>query len=144
MDSATGQVGAVSSTALGVGAGGGAVAGGDVNSLCVGAYFRSFFFLKIGVSSPSSSSNSPPPERRPVLTAVGIETSGQLRTRKFIEILIVTSATFITLSFLGLNYAALLGVLVGLSVLIPFVWCSGCHGAGAYLVGIIQFGRSWI
>ncbi|MDH3688108.1 MAG: AI-2E family transporter [Gammaproteobacteria bacterium] len=40
---------------------------------------------------------------------------------KFWEILIVWSATFATFSIMGLQFAMLLGVLVGLSVLIPFV-----------------------
>lgn len=39
---------------------------------------------------------------------------------KFIEIFIVMSATYITFTFLGLNYAMLLAVLVGLSVIIPY------------------------
>ena len=39
---------------------------------------------------------------------------------KFIEIFIVMSATYVTFIFLGLNYAMLLAVLVGLSVIIPY------------------------
>jgi len=40
---------------------------------------------------------------------------------KFWEILIVCSATLMTFEFLGLQFAVLLAVIVGLSVLIPFV-----------------------
>jgi putative permease len=40
---------------------------------------------------------------------------------KFWEILIVWFVSFVTFSYLGLDYAMLLGVLVGLSVLVPFV-----------------------
>ena len=40
---------------------------------------------------------------------------------KFWEILIVGGVTFITFSIFGLQYSALLSVIVGLSVLIPFV-----------------------
>ncbi|MEC8207788.1 MAG: AI-2E family transporter, partial [Pseudomonadota bacterium] len=40
---------------------------------------------------------------------------------KVFEILIVGTASFIAFAVLDLRYAALLGVLVGLSVLIPFV-----------------------
>jgi putative permease len=40
---------------------------------------------------------------------------------KFWEILVVWSASFATFSAFGLNYAMLLGVLVGLSVIIPFI-----------------------
>lgn len=40
---------------------------------------------------------------------------------KFWEILIVWAASFVTFSFFGLQYAMLLAVLVGLSVIIPYV-----------------------
>lgn len=40
---------------------------------------------------------------------------------KFIEILIVGAAAFVVFRFLGLNYALLLSVVVGLSVIIPYV-----------------------
>ncbi len=40
---------------------------------------------------------------------------------KFWEILIVWSASFVTFQAFGLNYAMLLGVLVGLSVIIPYI-----------------------
>jgi putative permease len=46
------------------------------------------------------------------------------------------------LSLLGLNYAALLGLIVGLSVLIPFIGAAVVTVPVA-LVGIIQFGWSW-
>lgn len=40
---------------------------------------------------------------------------------KFWEILVVWSASFATFTFFGLSYAMLLGVLVGLSVIIPYI-----------------------
>lgn len=40
---------------------------------------------------------------------------------KFWEILIVWSAAFVTFTYFGLQYAMLLGVLVGLSVIVPYV-----------------------
>ncbi len=40
---------------------------------------------------------------------------------KFAEVLILCSTSYITYSFLGLNYAVLLAVLMGLSVVIPYV-----------------------
>jgi len=40
---------------------------------------------------------------------------------KFWEILIVFAVSFVTFTFLGLSYALLLGVLVGLSVVIPYI-----------------------
>jgi len=39
---------------------------------------------------------------------------------KFIEIFIVMSVSYVTFTFFGLNYAMLLAVLVGLSVIIPY------------------------
>ena len=40
---------------------------------------------------------------------------------KFVEILIVGAATYVTFTILGMDYAALLGLIVGLSVLGPFI-----------------------
>lgn len=40
---------------------------------------------------------------------------------KFIEILIVWAVTYVTFTLFGLNYAMLLSVMVGLSVIIPYV-----------------------
>ena len=40
---------------------------------------------------------------------------------KFWEIIIVWSASFVTFTMLGLEYAMLLGVLVGLSVIVPYI-----------------------
>ncbi len=40
---------------------------------------------------------------------------------KFWEIVIVGATSFITFTFMGLQYAVLLGVLVGLSVIIPYI-----------------------
>ncbi len=40
---------------------------------------------------------------------------------KFWEVIIVWSATFVTFTLFGLEYAMLLGVLVGLSVIIPYI-----------------------
>ena len=40
---------------------------------------------------------------------------------KFVEILIVWAVTYVTFTFFGLNYAMLLSVMVGLSVIIPYV-----------------------
>lgn len=40
---------------------------------------------------------------------------------KFIEIIVIWSASFVTFRLFGLNYAMLLGMLVGLSVIIPYI-----------------------
>ncbi len=85
------------------------------------------------------------PKKRPLLTRVGDEMNDQLGNYvrgKFIEILIVGSVTFVTFTVLGLNYAALLGVLVGISVLIPFVGAAVVTIPVA-LVAMLQFGWSW-
>ena len=85
------------------------------------------------------------PRKRSLIQRVGEEMNQQLANYvrgKFIEILIVGFVTFVTFTLLGLNYAALLGVLVGVSVLIPFVGAAVVTVPVA-LVGIIQFGWSW-
>lgn len=40
---------------------------------------------------------------------------------KFVEILIVWAASYLTFALMGLNFAMLLGVLMGLSVIIPYI-----------------------
>ncbi|MEQ8859710.1 MAG: AI-2E family transporter [Pseudomonadales bacterium] len=85
------------------------------------------------------------PSKRPMLDQVGNEMSRQLANYvrgKAVEILIVGSVTFVAFSLLGLNYAALLGLLVGLSVLIPFIGAAVVTLPVA-VVGVIQFGWSW-
>ena len=82
------------------------------------------------------------PGRRKMLTSIWTEMDIQLSNYvrgKTIEIFIVGIAAAIIFSSLGLRYSALLSVLVGLSVIIPYV--------GAFLVtipvvvvGLIQFG----
>ncbi|MFC3852519.1 AI-2E family transporter [Salinispirillum marinum] len=64
------------------------------------------------------------PTRRRLLTNIGIEMNQQIANYirgKVIEILIVGTVSFVAFEVLGLNYAALLALLVGLSVLIPYI-----------------------
>ena len=85
------------------------------------------------------------PGHRPLLDQVGAEMNQQLANYvrgKFIEILIVGSATYVVFQLLGLNYAALLAVVVGLSVLIPFVGAAVVTIPVA-LVATFQFGWTW-
>jgi putative permease len=85
------------------------------------------------------------PRHRPMLDEVGNEMNRQIANYvrgKAVEILIVGSVTFVTFSLLGLNYSALLGLVVGLSVLIPFIGAAVVTIPVA-LVAIIQFGWSW-
>ena len=59
------------------------------------------------------------PEKRPFLSRIWQEMDTQVANYargKVIEIIIVGSVSYLAFTFLGLNYAALLGLLVGLSV----------------------------
>ena len=85
------------------------------------------------------------PKERQLLGAVGEEMNVQLGNYvrgKFIEILIVGAATFVAFTILELNYAFLLGALVGISVLIPFVGAAVVT-LPVFIVAVIQFGWSW-
>ncbi|MEM7078126.1 MAG: AI-2E family transporter [Pseudomonadota bacterium] len=85
------------------------------------------------------------PTDRPLLRSVGQEMNEQLGNYvrgKFIEILIVGAVTFVCFTWRDLNYAALLGVLVGLSVLIPFVGAA-LVTLPVFVIAVIQFGWSW-
>ncbi len=64
------------------------------------------------------------PRHRKIAGTVWADVDRQLSNYvrgKFWEILIIWSASFVTFSAFGLNYAMLLGVLVGLSVIIPYI-----------------------
>jgi putative permease len=64
------------------------------------------------------------PENRPMMTKVWQEMNQQFANYvrgKVIEILIVGAVSYVVFVLLGLNYAALLAIAVGLSVVIPFV-----------------------
>ena len=82
------------------------------------------------------------PRRRRLLGTIGADMGVQIANYvrgKLIEILIVGIATYVTFSVLGVNYAALLGLLVGISVLIPYVGAAVVTiPVGA--VGLLQYG----
>ena len=64
------------------------------------------------------------PQERTLITRVAQEMNQQIANYirgKAIEILICGGVTYIAFVALGLNYAALLGLLVGLSVVVPYV-----------------------
>ncbi|EED35287.1 permease, PerM family [Luminiphilus syltensis NOR5-1B] len=64
------------------------------------------------------------PERRPLLQRIWQEMDQQVSNYvrgKVIEIIIVGSTSYLAFTIMGLNYAALLGLLVGLSVIIPYI-----------------------
>ena len=84
------------------------------------------------------------PKERSVMTAIWSEMDIQFANYvrgKAIEILIVGSVSYIAFLILGLNYAALLALLVGLSVLIPYIGASVVTLPGM-LVGYMQWGYS--
>ncbi len=84
------------------------------------------------------------PRERALVSQVWQEVNAQIGNYvrgKFLEILIVWSASFVTFTILGLNYALLLGMLVGLSVLIPYVGAAVVTLPVA-LVAYFQWGMS--
>ncbi|MBD3647058.1 MAG: AI-2E family transporter [Pseudomonadales bacterium] len=64
------------------------------------------------------------PEERPLMDRIGAEMNVQMANYvrgKFVEILIVGIVSYVVFKIFGLNYAALLAVLVGLSVIVPYL-----------------------
>lgn len=64
------------------------------------------------------------PAHRPLMRSVWVEMNRQFANYvrgKFVEIVVVTIATYVAFAIMQLNYAALLAVLVGLSVVIPYI-----------------------
>ena len=64
------------------------------------------------------------PRQRGLAAKVWVEMDQQIGNYvrgKFSEIMIVGSTTYVVFVLMGLNYAALLGALVGLSVIIPYI-----------------------
>ncbi|PKG81958.1 AI-2E family transporter [Colwellia sp. 75C3] len=102
-----------------------------------------FFFLKDKTELMSSIAHFLPKERRMAIK-VSQEMNQQILNYirgKVIEILIVGTSTTIAFMFLDLQYALLLGVLVGLSVLVPYVGATVVT-LPVLLVALFQFGFS--
>lgn len=100
-----------------------------------------FFFLKDKKELIASFTSFLPKERL-MATQVGEEMYQQIMNYirgKVIEIVIVGTASTIAFIALGLNYAVLLGVLVGLSVLVPYVGAT-IVTFPVLLVALFQFG----
>ncbi len=100
-----------------------------------------FFFLKDGDRLMAWFLNLLP-SNRPLLDQVGLEMNTQIANYvrgKVIEILIVGSASYVTFALFGLNYAALMALLVGLSVLVPYVGAAVVT-LPVVLVALIQWG----
>ena len=84
------------------------------------------------------------PRKRPVMNQVWLEMNIQMANYvrgKAIEILIVGASTYVSFKLLGVNYAALLGLLVGLSVVIPYIGAAVVT-IPVLLIGYFQWGSS--
>jgi len=102
-----------------------------------------FFFLKDKRDLLASFTQFLPKERR-MATQVSKEMNQQILNYirgKVIEILIVGISTTIAFIFLDLRYSVLLGVLVGLSVLVPYVGATVVT-IPVFLVALFQWGFS--
>ena len=102
-----------------------------------------FFFLKDRVVILGWFSSMLPRERR-LLSQIWVEMNQQIANYirgKVIEIILVGVVTYIAFSLMGLNYAALLAILVGLSVIIPYIGAAVVTIPVA-LIGIFQWGWS--
>lgn len=82
------------------------------------------------------------PKDRPLASSIWKEVDQQIGNYvrgKFWEILIVGVTTFVVFALMGLKYAMLMGVLVGLSVLVPYIGAAVVTLPVA-LVGYFQWG----
>lgn len=84
------------------------------------------------------------PMKRRMLNTIGSEMNQQIANYirgKVIEIIIVGAVSFVTFQIIGVNYSALLAVMVGLSVLIPYIGATVATIPVA-LIALFQFGIS--
>ncbi|MFP8967189.1 AI-2E family transporter [Pokkaliibacter sp. CJK22405] len=83
-----------------------------------------FFFMKDGKLITGWWAKNFLPRKRKLLAQVSVEMDAQISNYvrgKVIEILIVGAVSYVAFALLDLNYAALLALLVGLSVVIPYI-----------------------
>lgn len=102
-----------------------------------------FFFLKDAQPMLAWVGNLLPKER-PVMQQIWREMNLQIANYvrgKVLEIVIVAGVTSVTFSLLGVNYALLLGILTGLSVLIPYIGAAVAT-LPVFLIGFFQWGWS--
>lgn len=102
-----------------------------------------FFFLKDKRLLVDGAKRFIPQNRRlasQVWAEMNVQITNYIRG-KVIEIVIVGGVSYIAFSVLGLAYATLLAVLVGLSVLIPFIGAA-IVTIPVFLVGLFQWGFS--
>lgn len=84
------------------------------------------------------------PNERPLLRRIWSEMNDQISNYargKAIEILIIGASSYVAFAALGLNYAALLGLLVGLSVIIPYIGATVVT-IPVVAIGLFQWGLS--
>ena len=84
------------------------------------------------------------PRKRPVMSKIWVEMDNQFANYirgKAIEIIIIGVISYLAFLFLGLNYAALLALSVGLSVLIPYIGATVVTFP-VLLIAYIQWGYS--
>lgn len=82
------------------------------------------------------------PHKRPVMSKIWQEMNQQIANYvrgKAIEILIVGAVSYIVFTLLGVNYAALLAIAVGLSVVIPYIGAAVVTLPVA-MIGFFQWG----
>jgi putative permease len=82
------------------------------------------------------------PRERPLLTKIWVEMNVQFANYargKVVEVIVVGAVSYFAFASLGLNYAALLGLLVGLSVIIPYIGAA-LVTIPVVMVGIFQWG----
>jgi len=102
-----------------------------------------FFFLKDGHMMVLWFTSFLPLKRN-ILSHVWLEMDQQIANYvrgKVVEIAIVGSITYVAFLWFGLNYAALLAVIVGMSVLIPYIGATLVTIPVA-LIGYVQWGVS--
>lgn len=102
-----------------------------------------FFFLKDSTQMVAWLASILPNER-PVMRQIWREMNQQIANYvrgKVIEIVIVAVVSSITFSLLGLNYALLLGIAVGFSVVIPYIGAAVVTLPVA-IIGFFQWGWS--
>jgi len=84
------------------------------------------------------------PRERRLMTRVWTEMNQQIANYirgKVVEILIVGAVSYVCFAVLGVNYAALLAVVVGLSVLVPYIGATVATIPVA-MIGLFQWGLS--
>lgn len=108
---------------------------------CILVPLMVFFFLKDKAPLIAAITQYLPKDREKI-SQVGKEMHQQIMNYirgKVIEIIIIGGVSTITFAFLGLNYSVLLGVLVGFSVLVPYVGAT-LVTIPVMLVALFQFG----